>query len=48
MLDAGRSTAWICQHAIREPQDFDLVGHIFSRLKVEPHYEGYVAAAQSR
>ena len=43
MLDAGASTAWICQHAIREPQDFDVVGHIFSRLKVEPHYEGYVA-----
>jgi uroporphyrinogen-III decarboxylase len=43
MLDAGASTAWITQHAIREPQDFDVVGHIFSHLKVEPHFEGYLA-----
>lgn len=43
MLDAGASTAWISQHAIREPQDFDVVGHIFSHLKVEPRFEGYLA-----
>ncbi len=43
MLDAGASTAWISQHAIREPQDFDVVGHIFSHLRVEPNAEGYLA-----
>jgi hypothetical protein len=43
MLDAGASTAWISQHAIRAPQDFEVVGHIFSHLKVEPRMEGYLA-----
>lgn len=43
MLDAGASTAWISQHAIREPQDFDVVGHIFSHLRVEPNFDGYLA-----
>src|ERR1035438_7304283 len=43
MLDAGASTAWISQHAIREPQDFEVVGYIFSHLKVEPHLVGYLA-----
>jgi hypothetical protein len=43
MLDAGASTAWITEHAIREPQDFEVVGHIFSHLKVEPRLEGYLA-----
>jgi uroporphyrinogen-III decarboxylase len=42
MLDAGASTAWITQHAIREPQDFEVVGNIFSHLKIEPNYEGYL------
>jgi hypothetical protein len=43
MLDAGASTAWITQHAIRDPQDFDVVGHIFSHLKIEPNYDAYLA-----
>jgi uroporphyrinogen-III decarboxylase len=43
MLDAGASTAWISQHAIREPQDFDVVGYIFSHMKVKPRLEGYLA-----
>ena len=43
MLDAGAFTAWISQHAIREPQDFEVVGHIFSHLKVEPSFDGYMA-----
>jgi len=43
MLDAGASIPWITQHALREPRDFDVVGHIFSHLRVEPCLEGYLA-----
>ncbi|MCL5005982.1 MAG: hypothetical protein M1404_05565 [Acidobacteria bacterium] len=43
MLDAGASMPWITGHAIREPRDFDVVGHIFSHLKVEPYFDGYLA-----
>jgi hypothetical protein len=43
MLDAGASMSWITEHAIREPRDFDVVGHIFSHLKIEPQWEGYLA-----
>jgi uroporphyrinogen-III decarboxylase len=42
MLDAGASTPWTTEHAIREPRDFETVGYIFSRLKVTPRYEGYL------
>jgi hypothetical protein len=42
MLDAGASTPWTSEHAIREPKDFDVVGYIFSRIKVEPQVEGYL------
>jgi uroporphyrinogen-III decarboxylase len=43
MLDAGASMSWTTEHAIREPRDFEVVGHIFSHLRVEPHLEGYLA-----
>ena len=43
MLDAGASISWITEHAIREPHDFEVVGYIFSHLKVEPEFEGYLA-----
>ena len=46
MLDAGASMSWITEHAIREPRDFDVVGHIFSHLRIEPHFEGYLARRQ--
>jgi uroporphyrinogen-III decarboxylase len=46
MLDAGASMPWITEFAIREPGDFDVVGHIFSHLKIEPHFEGYLARRQ--
>ena len=42
MLDAGTSMSWVVEHAIREPRDFEVVGHIFSHLKVEPRWEGYL------
>ena len=43
MLDAGASMSWTTEHAIREPRDFDVVGHIFSHLRVEPRLEGFLA-----
>ncbi len=42
MLQAGVSTAWITEHAIREPKDIEVVGYIFSHLKVVPALEGYL------
>lgn len=41
MLDAGTSQPWLSEKAIREPRDFDVVGYIFSHLKVKPRTRGY-------
>jgi uroporphyrinogen-III decarboxylase len=46
MLDAGASMSWTTKPAIREPRDFEVVGHIFSHLKVEPNYDGFLARRQ--
>lgn len=43
MLQAGASLPYTIEHAIRKPQDFEVVGYIFSHLKVEPRVEGYLA-----
>lgn len=43
MLDAGASTPYTTEHAIREPRDFEVAGYIFSHLKVEPQLDGYLA-----
>jgi len=43
MLDAGASMPWVVEHALREPQDFDVVGHIFSHLRIEPQLKDYLA-----
>jgi uroporphyrinogen-III decarboxylase len=43
MIAAGASDAYITEHAIHNLRDFEVVGHIFSHLKVEPQYEGYQA-----
>ena len=44
MAAAGASNAWISGQAIRGPADFAPVGYIFSHLKVEPCFDGYLAA----
>ena len=36
MLDGGTSIPWTCEHAIRQPADFDTAAYIFSHLRVEP------------
>jgi uroporphyrinogen-III decarboxylase len=43
MLDAGASVPWTFEHAIREPRDFEVVGHIFSHLRVQAQLEAYLA-----
>jgi hypothetical protein len=43
MLNAGASTPWTTEHPIRGPRDFEVAGYIFSHLKVEPRFNGYLA-----
>jgi hypothetical protein len=43
MLQAGASVPYVTEHPIREPRHFEVVGYIFSHLKVEPRMEEYVA-----
>ena len=42
-LDAGSSAPWKTGYAIREPRDFEVVGYIFSHLRVTPRLDGYLA-----
>lgn len=42
MLDAGASVSWTCAHAIQRPEDFAVVGDIFSRIHVIPRPERYL------
>jgi len=46
MLDAGASVPWTSEHAVREPKDFDILSYIFSRIRVAPQSEGYLALRQ--
>ncbi|MGD0125972.1 MAG: uroporphyrinogen decarboxylase family protein [Terriglobia bacterium] len=41
MIAAGASDPYLTGHAIRGLADFEVVGHIFSHLKVEPQFSGY-------
>ncbi len=43
MIAAGASDPYLTGHAIRSLADFEVVGHIFSHLKVEPQFGGYEA-----
>jgi len=43
MLDGGASMSWVTEHALRKPADFETVGYIFSHLKVEAQWNGYLA-----
>jgi uroporphyrinogen-III decarboxylase len=46
MLDSGASISYVTEHAIREPRDFEVVGYIFSHVKVEPQLHAYLARRQ--
>jgi len=43
MIAAGASDPYMTEYAIRSVRDFDVVGYIFSHLKVEPEFSGYEA-----
>jgi uroporphyrinogen-III decarboxylase len=43
MIAAGASDPYVTEHAIRSLRDFEVVGYIFSHLKVEPQFSGYQA-----
>ena len=43
MRQAGVSTSYTTIHAINELRDIDVVGYIFSHIKVVPDYKGYLA-----
>lgn len=43
MLDAGASVPWRTEHAIEKPEDFDVVGYIFSHARVASRVERYSA-----
>ena len=43
MRQAGVSSSWITAHAIQDPRDIEVVGYIFSHIKVIPALEGYLA-----
>jgi hypothetical protein len=42
MLDAGASVSWVTRHAIQCREDFEVVGDIFSRMRVVARPERYV------
>jgi len=46
MIAAGASDPYVTEHAIRSLGDFEVVGYIFSHLKVEPQIAGYQAMRQ--
>ncbi len=43
MIEAGVSMPYVTRPAIHTPEDFEVAAHIFSHLKVEPDFEGYLA-----
>ncbi len=42
MLEAGASVPWISERAVKQPRDLDVAGYIFSHLRIEPRFEGYL------
>ncbi|MEN6602572.1 MAG: hypothetical protein ABFD86_09145 [Bryobacteraceae bacterium] len=42
MQEAGASVPWISERAVKQPRDLDVAGYIFSHLRVEPRFEGYL------
>ena len=43
MKKAGASAGWIKEHAIKGPEDYAPLAHIFGNIKIKPAYERYNA-----
>ena len=37
---AGSSLGWVQEHAVKSPEDYRVIGHIFENIQVFPQYEG--------
>jgi methylmalonyl-CoA mutase cobalamin-binding domain/chain len=38
-MRAGSSLGWVAEHVIKKPEDYRVVGHLFSNIEVFPQYE---------
>jgi corrinoid protein of di/trimethylamine methyltransferase len=43
MKKSGASISWVKEHAIKGPQDYKVLAHIFGNLRIRPSYERYNA-----
>jgi corrinoid protein of di/trimethylamine methyltransferase len=43
MKKAGASIAWVKEHAIKGPEDYKVLAHIFGNLEIKPAYERHDA-----
>ena len=43
MRKAGASISWVKEHAIKGPEDYKVLGHIFGNLTIKPAYERFNA-----
>ncbi len=41
MKTAGASISWVKEHAIKRPEDYKVLAHIFGNLTIKPAYERY-------
>lgn len=41
MKKAGASISWVKEHAIKGPEDYKVLAHIFGNLKIKPAYERF-------
>jgi len=42
MKRAGVSMSWLSEHIIKEPKDYEIIGHIFKNIKIIPEYSNYL------
>lgn len=43
MKKSGASVSWVKEHAIKGPEDYKVLAHLFGNLKLKPAYERYNA-----
>ena len=46
-MQAGSSLGWVEEHAIKKPEDYRVVGHIFANIEVFPQYESAQASVDA-
>lgn len=43
MRASGASITWVKEHAIKKPEDYQILAHIFGNLKLKPAYERFAS-----